>query len=155
MRLDFDHDTATDGNVLQTGDRRSTRDRRRSSRLALGFADSAAAAERVARDSLAQELRVAGGYRKEWHGYLDSVRRPPEFLSDRLRTQYQVAVMTIKAHEDKSFRGGVHRLAHAAVGIAVNADEGGGGYHVVWARDLYHQATAMLAAGDRAEPTGP
>ena len=25
-----------------------------------------------------------------------------------------------------------------------------GGYHLVWARDLYHAATALLLAGDRA-----
>ena len=119
--------------------------------LALGFADSTAGAERVARDSLARVFaRVAGDYRKQWHGYLDSVRRPPEFLSDRLRTQYQVAVMTIKAHEDKSFPGAFIASLTLPWGFAVNADEGGGGYHFVWARDLYHQATAMLAAGDRA-----
>ena len=93
---------------------------------------------------------MAGDYRKEWRGYLDSVRRPPAFLSDRLRTQYQVAVMTIKAHEDKSFRGAFIASLTLPWGFAVNADEGGGGYHFVWARDLYHQATAMLAAGDRA-----
>ena len=31
----------------------------------------------------------------------------------------------------------------------MNADEGGGGYHFVWARDLYQQVTSILAAGDR------
>ena len=151
MRLDFDYDTATDGNVLQTGELALEEGPSTEVTLALGFADSAAGAERVARDSLGQGFaKVAGAYRKEWRGYLGSVRRPPAFLSERLRTQYQVAVMTIKAHEDKSFRGAFIASLTLPWGFAVNADEGGGGYHFVWARDLYHQATAMLAAGDRA-----
>ena len=56
MRLDFDYDTATDGNVLQTGE--LALDERSSTEftLALGFGDSAAAAERVARDSLGQQF---------------------------------------------------------------------------------------------------
>jgi glucan 1,4-alpha-glucosidase len=151
MRMDFDYDAATDGNVLQTGELPLDEGSPTELTLALGFADSAAGAERVARDSLAQGFaRVALDYRKEWRGYLDSVRRPPAFLSDRLRTQYQVAVMTIKAHEDKTFRGAFIASLTLPWGFAVNADQGGGGYHFVWARDLYHQATAMLAAGDRA-----
>ena len=32
-------------------------------------------------------------------------------------------------------------------GFSVNADEGGGGYHFVWARDIYQQVTSILAAG--------
>jgi GH15 family glucan-1,4-alpha-glucosidase len=71
-------------------------------------------------------------------------------LTGRLRTQYHVAVMTVKAHEDKTYRGAFIASLTLPWGFAVNADEGGGGYHFVWARDLYHQATGMLAAGDRA-----
>ena len=58
--------------------------------------------------------------------------------------------MTVKAHEDKTFRGAFIASLTLPWGFAVNADEGGGGYHFVWARDLYHQVTGLLAAGDRA-----
>ncbi len=71
-------------------------------------------------------------------------------LTGRLRTQYDVAVMTVKAHEDKTYRGAFIASLTLPWGFAVNADDGGGGYHFVWARDLYHQATGMLVAGDRA-----
>ena len=74
----------------------------------------------------------------------------------RLATQYNVAVMTVKAHEDKTFRGAFIASLTLPWGFAVNADEGGGGYHFVWARDLYHQVTSLLAAGrpGRGRPGG-
>ena len=61
--------------------------------------------------------------------------------------------MTVKAHEDKTFPGAFIASLTLPWGQVVNADGaggGGGGYHFVWARDLYHQVTSLLAAGDRA-----
>ena len=42
-----------------------------------------------------------------WHGYLDGLDRAPRSVARRrdLRTQYNVAAMTLKAHEDKTYRG--------------------------------------------------
>ena len=58
--------------------------------------------------------------------------------------------MTLKAHEDKTFPGAMIASMSIPWGFAVNADAPGvGGYHLVWARDLYEIATAMLIAGDR------
>ena len=153
FELDFDYDSATDGNVLQTGELAvnarvgSTTEHV----LALGFGGSERAAELAARGSVVQGFadRVAA-YRKEWRSYLGSLRRVPVVLSERLRTQYNVAVMTVKAHEDKTFRGAFIASLTLPWGFNVDADEGGGGYHFVWARDLYHQVTGLLAAGDRA-----
>jgi glucan 1,4-alpha-glucosidase len=152
-RLDFDYGTATDGNVLQTGELRVAYRAGRSTThtLALGFAGSDAAAEQAARASVVAGFADrAAAYRSQWHRYLDSLRPVPSYLSGRLRTQYNVAVMTVKAHEDKTFRGAFIASLTLPWGLAVNADEGGGGYHFVWARDLYHQVTGLLAAGDRA-----
>ncbi len=57
--------------------------------------------------------------------------------------------MTLRAHEDKTYRGANIASLTVPWGEAVNADEAGvGGYHLVWARDLYQVATAQLAAGD-------
>ena len=58
--------------------------------------------------------------------------------------------MTVKAHEDKTYRGAFIASLTLPWGFAVNADEGGGGYHFVWARDEYQQVSSLLAAGDRA-----
>ena len=57
--------------------------------------------------------------------------------------------MTLKAHEDKTFRGANVASLTIPWGNLVNADECCvAGYHHVWARDLYQVATALLAAGD-------
>ena len=77
-------------------------------------------------------------------------RAPPAALTGELLTQYNVALMTVKAHEDKTYRGAFIASLTLPWGFAVNADEGGGGYHFVWARDLYQQVSSLLAAGDRA-----
>ena len=61
--------------------------------------------------------------------------------------------MTVQAHEDKTFPGAFIASLTLPWGQRVNADGaggGGGGYHFVWARDLYHQVTSLLAAGDTA-----
>ena len=56
--LDFNYDTAPDGNVLQTGE--IALDGTTTFTLALGFGDSTSAAESAARASLARRLRGRG-----------------------------------------------------------------------------------------------
>ena len=66
-----------------------------------------------------------------------------------LTTQYNVAAMTLKAHEDKTYRGANIASLTIPWGQAQNANEAGvGGYHLVWARDLYQVSTAQIALGD-------
>jgi glucan 1,4-alpha-glucosidase len=154
-RLDWAYGDAPDGNVVQTaelalgGERRSSR-----LTLALGFGDSASAALATARTSAGRPFgatydRYAGG----WQSYLDSLDDAPRSVGRRgsLLQQYRVGVMTLKAHEDKTYRGANIASLTIPWGQAVNADEAGvGGYHLVWARDLYQVATAQIAAGDEA-----
>ena len=153
FQLDWNYDTAPDGNVLQTGEVPLTDNRvGRESKftLALGFGSSTTEAERTARTSLRIPfIAQAAAYDLEWRAYLRSLKPAPRFLSGPLRTQYNVSVMTIKAHEDKTFPGAFIASLTLPWGFSVNADEGGGGYHFVWARDLYQQVTSIFAAGDR------
>jgi glucoamylase len=65
--------------------------------------------------------------------------------------QYWASVMTIKAHEDKTFPGAFIASLTIPWGQAVDASGatgGGNGYHFVWARDEYQQVSSLLAAGD-------
>ncbi|MFL5731926.1 MAG: glucan 1,4-alpha-glucosidase, partial [Chloroflexia bacterium] len=149
--LDWSYDTAADGNVLQVAEiLLDPSGKAATFTLALGFAGSTADAEAATRASLAQPFSAhLTAYQSGWHDYLASLTPAPAALKDRLAVQYDVAVMTIKAHEDKSFPGAFIASLTLPWGFNVKADDGGGGYHFVWARDLYHQVTAMLAAGDR------
>ena len=72
-------------------------------------------------------------------------------MNGRYAQEFRLAAMVLKAHEDKTFRGAMIASMSMPWGFAVKADlPTVGGYHLVWARDLYEIATGLLAAGDRA-----
>jgi glucan 1,4-alpha-glucosidase len=152
-RMDWTYAAAVDGNVVQIG-QLATQGQSNSVRatLALGFGESDSQALSTATASLRRAFpAVRDAYADGWHAYLGSLADAPGSVFGALRTQYDVAVMTLKAHEDKTYPGANIASLTVPWGQAINADEAGvGGYHLVWARDLYHEATAMLAAGDRA-----
>ena len=150
--LDWRYDSARDGNVVQVAKLRRDRDGTSTSVVALSFARGRQPALDKARASLATAWgSLREDYRDGWHRYLDRLSPAPRSVADsrRLATQYDVALMTLRAHEDKTYRGANIASLTVPWGEAVNADEPGvGGYHLVWARDLYQVATAQLAAGD-------
>jgi glucoamylase len=62
-----------------------------------------------------------------------------------------MAAMVLRAHEDKTYRGAMVASLTVPWGGGPNANEPNvGGYHTVWARDLYQVATAFYALGDKA-----
>ncbi len=92
-----------------------------------------------------------------WHEYLASLKAPPASVgsSGLMHSTYDVSVMTLAAHEDKTYRGAY--IASPSMpwvwGTGLDSrgpDATSGAYHLVWSRDLYQIATALLAAGDRA-----
>ena len=90
-------------------------------------------------------------YQDGWHQYIKALNPAPAILDDKLTAQYWASVMTVKAHEDKTNPGAFIASLTIPWGQAVNAGGAGGagnGYHFVWARDEYEQATGLLAAGD-------
>ncbi len=153
--LDADYDSAPDGNVVQTA-RLALGGERRTSQLtlALGFATTPATARMTARASVTRPFgRTFAEYVSGWSRYLGTLDAAPRSVAAdaRLRKQYRIAAMTLRAHEDKTFRGANIASLTVPWGQAIDANEEGvGGYHLVWSRDLYQVATAQLAAGDRA-----
>ena len=150
-RLDWRYASAAPGNLVQTGLTSLTgRPGRRDLTLALGFGGAEPAARSAARASLRTGFRrVAGSYADGWDGYLSELRKPPA-SSRRHRTLYSVSAMVLAALEDKSFPGA--SVASPSMPWAWGDGETenpSGPYHLVWARDLYHVATAQIAAGDR------
>ena len=77
---------------------------------------------------------------------------PASVSGDTLRRRaYYVAAMTLHAAEDKTFRGASVAGLATPWGDFTNGDLLNDGYHRVWGRDLYQQATGLLAAGDAAQ----
>lgn len=118
--------------------------------LALGFAGNASQALSTAQASLSQPFgSTRGTYQSGWHKYLLGLKSAPS-LNASLTTQYWASVMTVKAHEDKTYPGAFIASLTIPWGQAANAANGAGGYHYVWARDEYEQVSGLLAAGDTA-----
>ena len=151
-RMNWHYDPAEAGNLVQVG--RLARGRHGVTRatLALGFGPRAPRPRRRGPLPGRGFTRVNRAYDRGWWRYVGGLDPAPRSVRrDRdLHTQYTVAAMTLKAHEDKTYRGANIASLSVPWGEAINADEPGvGGYHLVWARDLYQVATAQLAAGDR------
>ena len=118
--------------------------------LALGFADTSAAALGTARASLQRGFgRVAGAYADSWHRYLGSLKRQPASARP-YGAEYDESVMVLAAHEDKTYRGAfiASPTMPWAWGTGFEFPKSGV-YHAVWSRDLYQIVTGMMAAGDR------
>ena len=134
--------------------------------LALGFGNSKAAAKSTAQASLAAGLSaLRTDYVKGWNDYADGLKDLSAASGDGGKLYYTSA-MVLKAHEDKTFDGGMIASLTVPWGTSVTDDASGDergilpgsgpdgykdgptGYHVVWPRDLYQVATAFIAAGD-------
>jgi glucoamylase len=135
---------AENGNVLQVARIREPR----SFTLALGFGSSAAQASHNVHASLRKGFRRARlQYEAGWHAYL----KPWQRVEAKYQRQFNLAALTLKALEDKTYRGALIASPSIPWGGGASANEPTiSGYHAVWSRDLYQVATAFLALGDRA-----
>jgi glucan 1,4-alpha-glucosidase len=152
FRLTTTYPQAGPGNIAQVGQLPTGRDGTTRTTLAIGFAGTEQAALTGARASLHRPFHVTKRwYQLGWHLYTDSLKNPK--LPADLLDQYWASVMAVKAHEDKTYPGAFSASLTIPWGQAVPADGasgGGSGYHFVWARDMYHQVSGLLAAGDTA-----
>jgi glucoamylase len=149
-RMDWTYAATAPGNVVQLG-RTSLTGRPGGQRLtlAIGFGARTAAALGTATAALgAGFLPTARRYAAGWHAYLASLAPRPASARRWART-YDVSVLALAAHEDKTYRGGFV-AAPARPWAWANVLQDLPVYHAVWSRDLYQIATGLLAAGDRA-----
>jgi glucoamylase len=149
FRMDWTYAAAPGGNVVQTGRTALTGLRRaQDTTIALGFGPQPDAAERAARASLRSGFgAVRRAYANGWHRYLDGLERAPASADP---TTYDVSVMALAAHEDKTYRGAYIASPTMPWAWGTGLSKPSDAYHLVWARDLYQIATGLLAAGDTA-----
>src|SRR4051794_3872043 len=149
-KMDWTYTSAPTGNVVQTGKTEANGKGIRHLTLALGFGGTTADALGAARGSLAGGFSaVSTAYKTGWHNYLASLKPRPASVP-ALPVDYDVSVMTLAAHEDKTYRGGYIASPTMPWVWGTGLENPSGAYHLVWSRDLYQIATALLAAGDRA-----
>jgi len=122
--------------------------------VALGYGSDAPSAIDAANGSLAAGFTDReAAYRGGWNGYVNGLRAAPASVSgdSQRRRAYYVAAMALHAAEDKTFRGASVAGFATPWGDFTNGDTLNDGYHRVWGRDLYQQATGLIAAGDPAQ----
>ncbi len=139
-------ETAENGNVVQTA--MVVGARKGPFTVALGFGRSEKAAVDTALRSLSKTFaKTAAEYDRGWAEFVSKLPR----VAPKYQAQFNMAAMQLKVLEDKTHRGANIASLSIPWGGGENANENTvGGYHLVWARDLYQVFTAYMALGDKA-----
>ena len=110
----------------------------------LSFGESEEEALKTALSTLKDSYdRMLGIYIAEWNKYCDGLKN----FGGKADELYYTSLMFLKASEDKTNKGAFIASLSIPWGEG-QGDENKGGYHLVWARDLYHIANAFIAAKD-------
>ncbi|MGZ4230200.1 MAG: glycoside hydrolase family 15 protein [Solirubrobacteraceae bacterium] len=150
-RMRWHYASAPNGNVVETG-RTALNGKRGHQRLtlALGFGGGANSAISAARGSLSDGFgTLATRYARGWHDYVSSLKAPPSSLTTAAeRREYTISAMVLAASEDKTFRGAFVASPSMPWAWGTGLSTPSDAYHLVWSRDLYEIATALIADGD-------
>jgi glucoamylase len=148
--MDWTYRSAPDGNVVQTGKLQVNGLSWQHVTIALGFGTTLSEALEASRSSLRTGFgQAAQRYADGWHAWLDSLSPAPT-SAQPWRVTYDVSAMVLAASEDKLHRGAFIASPSMPWAWGLGLEKPSGAYHLVWSRDLYQIATALLAMGDRA-----
>ncbi len=150
LRMDWEFDFADDGNVALTGEIDLSESQTFTLGLAFGPGYQAAAT------TLLQSLGIhyeeqRKRYQEQWHRVRCHLSPLEQVAGDGGRL-YCVSHTLIHAHEDKSFPGALIASLSIPWGEERSDEDGLGGYHLVWTRDLCQSAMALLSTGDSETP---
>lgn len=147
LKMDWNFERVEDGNIAMIAEIDPSRD----FTLILSFGRDDVEAVLEANNTLYRGYEaIEREYIKGWHDYLSKLEdlSGEGFDGGRL---YWISAMVLKAHEDKTNKGGVIASLSIPWGEA-RTDNEGGGYHLVWPRDLVKTAFAFMAMGDMDTP---
>jgi glucoamylase len=145
FRMDWEFDYARDGNVAVIGELDLSKTRTFTLALGFGFGLHGAIT------TLLQSL--GGSYEKQQKRYREQWQRacsgglPLEKASGDEGRLCRISQGLLLAHEDKSYPGALIASMSIPWGEVHGNEDGLGGYHLVWTRDLCQSVTALLAAG--------
>ncbi len=116
--------------------------------VAVGFGATQADAITAANNTLGENISdQQTSYDNGWHSYTDGLSTQNGMADN----QYYLSAMTLKTMQDKS-NGAMIAGIGTPWGPTVG-DGDAGGYHLVWPRDMYKFANALITAGDTASAT--
>ncbi len=145
--MDWTYDNAAGGNVAQMGwvDFGGSTATSISFDVVLGFGTTEGEAMTAAVGTLGDNLgTLETTYKSEWNTYANGLSTQ----GGTADAQYYLAAMSLKAIQDKS--NGAMVAGLGTPWGETNGDSNNGGYHLIWARDLFKFANALVTAGDTA-----
>jgi len=149
FHLDWEFDTAEDGNVAVVGEVNRSPDREFT--VGIAFGDSLHGAITALEQSLATPFAEhRQKFIDQWHRSSNGMKKLDSVSGDKGRL-YRTSRNLLLAHEDKTFAGALIASASIPWGN-FKGDKDLGGYHLVWTRDMVNSALALLATDDRATP---
>lgn len=149
-RMDWEFDSALDGNIALTGELDLTRGREFV--LGLAFGESLHRALRVLMQSLAIPFAEhRAHFLEQWRREAGRTVGGRQRVTGDEGRLYNASHNVLMAHEDKLYDGAMIASLSIPWGEA-KGDEDTGGYHLVWTRDMCNSATALLALGHEAIP---
>jgi glucoamylase len=146
-RLDWQYNSALDGNIALTGGL----DLSHGTEFTVGLAFGTT--QHDALSTLGQSLSIPFEHTREAfiHQWERTSKRFFLVQDSDNRTLFERSVNLLLAHEDKNYPGGLTASLSIPWGDE-KSDSELGGYHLVWTRDLVQSVTGLLAAGDLHTP---
>ncbi len=149
-RMDWKFEEANDGNVALTGEIELADAQEFT--LGLAFGGSCHGAVTTLLQSLALPFAdQLKRFQTQWERAIEA-RLPLEKYSHDGGNLYRASFSLLVAHEDKIFQGANPASLSIPWGEARGDEDGSGGYHLVWTRDLVQCATGLLAGGQTSIP---
>ncbi len=150
FRMDWEFDSAEDGNIALTGEL----DLRKGHEFTLGLAFGTGQHDAVT--TLLQSLGVPfadhrNRFIEQWERVCKNVLPVKKKVTGDGGRLYHTSHSLLLAHEDKTYPGAMIASLSIPWGEA-RSDDDIGGYHLVWTRDMVNSATGLLAAGNRETP---
>lgn len=145
-QMNWNYDSAGSGNVAQMGwvDFGTSTATSIQFDVVLGFGSTEAEAVDVAAAELNSDQSVTeAAYSNEWLAYTGGLNDQGGLADD----EYYLAAMVLKSSQDKS--NGAMVAGLGTPWGETNGDGNNHGYHLVWSRDLFKFANALINAGDR------
>lgn len=149
--MSWNYDSATNGNVAQMGwvDFAGSTATSISFDVVLGFGTTETEAMNTANATLGSNLgTMQTTYDSGWQTYTNGLSTQGGTADN----QYYLAAMALKSIQDKS-NGAMIAGMGTPWGETANDTSNQGGYHLVWSRDLFKFANALVTAGDTASAT--
>ena len=111
-------------------------------------------AEQTLTATLHDTSDMLGTYVSQWNTFDNSLNQPPAIgrtsaIQQARQQEYYLSANVLKAAQDKQTGAFVAGLGTPWGNANGDGDEG---YHLVWERDMYEFASALIVAGDTADP---